>query len=251
MIYMPIFRSSKDLAKNIVPEQGDLFWPEYSIRKSHRAKYLRINVCPGKGVELVVPKRTSIKAARRFLERHQEWINQQLEKYGPPCIPQLPDEINLQAIRKKWQVKYHFGHHRQYRTRDDFPTLTLSGPTDDYMMCKTRLRQWLRHAARQTFHEWLRQASESTGIPYQKLTIRSQKTRWGSCSSKGNISLNDRLMFLPPETVEYVMVHELCHTMHMNHSKRFWETVKNYCPDYKNHERQLRGAKRELPDWIF
>lgn len=78
------------------------------------------------------------------------------------------------------------------------------------------------------------------GISYGRIFMRNQKTRWGSCSSDGNLNFNCRLLFLPPELVDYVVVHELAHRRHMNHSPEFWQEVERYLPDYKERRARLR-----------
>lgn len=78
------------------------------------------------------------------------------------------------------------------------------------------------------------------GVTYGRISIRDQKTRWGSCSSQGNLNFNYRLYFLPGELMEYVIVHELAHRRHMNHSKEFWAEVERYCPDYRHCREQLK-----------
>ncbi len=78
------------------------------------------------------------------------------------------------------------------------------------------------------------------GVTYGGITIRNQRTRWGSCSSKGNLNFNCLLMLTPPPVRDYVVVHELCHLKHMDHSKRFWDLVASIIPDYKTHEAYLK-----------
>lgn len=79
------------------------------------------------------------------------------------------------------------------------------------------------------------------GVTYGRITIRNQKTRWGSCSSKGNLNFNCLLMLAPPEVIDYVVVHELCHRKEMNHSKAFWEEVADVMPDYEKARQWLKN----------
>ena len=83
--------------------------------------------------------------------------------------------------------------------------------------------------------------SKLAGVTYGRITIRNQKTRWGSCSSKGNLNFNCLLMLTPPEVIDYVVVHELCHRKEMNHSKQFWSEVEKILPDYKKQEKWLKN----------
>jgi metallopeptidase YgjP-like protein len=107
----------------------------------------------------------------------------------------------------------------------------MHGATDDAAACQTALKGWLTHKAEDHLIPWLKRVSDETGLSYSGVSIRQQQTRWGSCSSRRLISLNARLLFLPPDLVTYVLVHELCHTKHLNHSLRFWRLVESYLPD--------------------
>lgn len=83
--------------------------------------------------------------------------------------------------------------------------------------------------------------AEQIGVDYGRITIRNQKTRWGSCSGKGNLNFNCLLMLAPPEVIDYVVVHELCHRKEMNHSKAFWDEVERILPDYKKYAQWLKN----------
>lgn len=88
--------------------------------------------------------------------------------------------------------------------------------------------------------------AERIGVTYGRISIRHQKTRWGSCSAKGNLNFNCLLMQAPGEILDYVIIHELCHRRHMDHSREFWEEVERVCPEYKRHRKWLRDHGDEL-----
>lgn len=88
--------------------------------------------------------------------------------------------------------------------------------------------------------------AEIVGVTYGRITIRNQKSRWGSCSSKGNLNFNCLLMLMPPEVLDYVVVHELCHRKEMNHSTKFWAEVRKVLPDYEKHKLWLKEHGNEI-----
>ena len=104
----------------------------------------------------------------------------------------------------------------------------------------------LKEAAKKVIPGVVSRYAEIMGVDYQKITIRHQKTRWGSCSSKGNLNFNCLLMLAPEEVLEYVVVHELAHRKEMNHSSRFWSIVKSIKPDYMTAKKWLREEGTKL-----
>lgn len=110
------------------------------------------------------------------------------------------------------------------------------------------LKKRFQNAARLHFPKRCAELQKLTGGYYTKITIRNQKTRWGSCSQTGTLSFNYRLMMAPPAVIDYVIVHELCHLTHMNHSKDFWNKVALVMPDYATHKRWLKDHGSELTE---
>lgn len=108
------------------------------------------------------------------------------------------------------------------------------------------LKKRYRSAARAQLEARVAFYHPRTGGHYTSITVRDQKTRWGSCSSRGTLSFNYRLVFAPPAVLDYVVVHELCHLTHMNHSKDFWNLVAAVMPDYAVHKKWLREHGQEL-----
>ena len=104
----------------------------------------------------------------------------------------------------------------------------------------------LREKTMQLVTERVKHYAPMMGVQYHQIVIRTQRTRWGSCSSKGNLSFNCLLGLMPPEVLDYVVVHELCHLIEMNHSKQFWDAVEQMMPDYKVHRKWLKDNGNQL-----
>jgi predicted metal-dependent hydrolase len=113
------------------------------------------------------------------------------------------------------------------------------------------LRRWLLAQGGRVLKPWLRREAVRTGLTPARVQIRLQKTRWGSCSARGSVSLNAALLLVQPELVRYLMVHELCHLRHLNHSRRYWQAVARHEPEFRELDRRLAACWRELPAWIF
>lgn len=107
----------------------------------------------------------------------------------------------------------------------------------------------LAERAREVFHEKTAYFAQKVGVTYGRITIRAQKTRWGSCSSQGNLNFNCLLMLVPEAVQDYVVVHELCHRKEMNHSERFWREVAKVMPDYKIHKKWLKDYGSKIMNW--
>jgi predicted metal-dependent hydrolase len=127
--------------------------------------------------------------------------------------------------------------------------LIVKGQVADLAACQLALQRWLKQKADQHLVPWLQTVSQTTQLPFDKAVIRSQKKRWASCSSHKVINLNCKLLLIPPPLVNYIFVHELCHTVHMNHSPQFWQLVSVYLPNYKQLDKALDQAWQTFPLW--
>ena len=116
---------------------------------------------------------------------------------------------------------------------------------------RQQLQRWLKRAAYERLAPRLLQLADELNCPVARVSIRSQRTRWGSCSTRGTVSLNCSLLFLDLEVVRYLFVHELAHTKHMNHSPSFWRLVERLEPDYRRLDRTLLAGWRTVPGWVF
>jgi hypothetical protein len=225
-----------------------------SVRHSSRARRLSIRVFPRGRVEVVVPRRTSARAVREFVESHRDWIRDTRAAFAaehPPEPFALPTSVHLPAIGRAFCVRYERNDDTDgVRYRVVGNTLVLSGKTGDAGLCVTALKRWLTALGRKEYLPRLRELSEVTGNAFRKLHVRGQKTCWGSHSSTGTISLNYCLMFLEPRLLRYVMIHELCHARHMNHSAGFWRLVGSFERDYRRLDKALNAAWKSIPTWV-
>lgn len=226
----------------------------FSVRESGRAKRLSIKVFPRGRVEVVVPRRTRAAEVREFVEAHKDWIRKSREQFAAEHPPEpfvLPRAIVLEGISKQFSVAYRpvvGAKTVKYRTHGT--ELVLSGRTGDERLCVAALKRWLLGLAKREFAPQLRTLATITGMSFKKMQVRGQRTCWGSHSSSGTISLNYCLMFLDPAHLRYVMVHELCHARHMNHSRRFWKLVSRFEPDYRRLDKDLNSCWKKIPTWV-
>ena len=225
---------------------------EWSLRVSRRARYARLRIMPFGGLEVVIPHRFPRHRVASLVAEHADWARAQLalqsglrESIRLPSVLTLAFDGSTTAIRYAGAAPSIQG--ELFSTTRDCIEVSAS----EQLAAIAELRAWIRQRARQALPVLLEQVSRQTGLGYKRVSIRSQKTRWGSCSSSGAISLNDQLLFLPLDAVEYLMVHELCHTRHLNHSSAFWALVQTHCPDYRRHEKYLSASRNLVPDWFL
>jgi len=224
--------------------------PPYSVRVSLRAKRLQMKILPPGKVEVVVPKRFNLKHVPAFVAEHRQWLQFHLGKMAASYVEQpiLPESICFQATDERWQLGF-VSSPRCRVTEPAAGLLKVSGPDERY--ARQALQLWLQRRAKQILPDWLEQVSAELGLGFNRVTVRGQKTRWGSCSAQKNINLNRALLFVSPEAVRYLMIHELCHTVHLNHSPSYWALVASKMPGYKRHEAELRQAMSVIPAWAL
>ena len=162
-----------------------------------------------------------------------------------------PGTIVFDAVGKRFTVCYTYRRARGLElTQPSDSGLELHGNVSNRKGCLTLLRWWLQTQGRLHLSPWLKKLSLETGLCFRSTQIRGQKTRWGSCSSRGTISLNYKLLFLPPHLVNYILLHELCHTVHLNHSPSFWSFLASFEPACRTLDAEMKTAGRLVPRWV-
>lgn len=240
------------------PAQPDLFtgvqppgeFP-LTIRPSARARRLILRCVPPHTLEVVVPPRARPADVQAFIDQHRRWIDEarrELAEARATRDRDLPGRIDLPAIGRSWRVSYR-GDGRRAGCRTGAESVELYGPDPAHPRAPALLRAWLREQGRRHLVPWLHREAARLGLSPSSAQVRLQRTRWGSCSSSGRISLNAALLLLDAERVRYLMVHELCHLKVMNHSARYWAQVARFEPDWQRLDQALAGAWAELPWW--
>lgn len=227
--------------------------PVYRVRVSARARYVRLRMSESEGLVVVVPEGFNKREIAGILHARRDWIEKSRRKLAsrPVCEPEaLPESLAITATGLVWQLQYRQGKSQTVSVRcKGENALLLQGNVVNQAACRAALRRWLVRHAREVLVPWLEGLSHEHGLPFQKTTVRTQKTRWASCSSRGTISINAHLLFLEKEQVDYVFLHELCHTVHMNHSPMFWALLERILPDYKIHHYEIQNNWKNIPDW--
>jgi predicted metal-dependent hydrolase len=222
----------------------------YEERKSSRIRRISLRVTPDK-VKVSAPARSSKREIESFIYKNQDWILENWLKLQETVVipnrkhyetgvtvPYLGKdlEIRIQEISQKMVSA------RYERERG---ILSIGIPTGIFGESKQEaiqgiLEKWYKEEARSIYLEKLDFWSKQMGVKYNQFRLKEQKTRWGSCSSLGNINLNWRAIMAPESVVDYLVIHELAHLKYMDHSLKFWEFVARFCPEHVNHRKWLR-----------
>jgi predicted metal-dependent hydrolase len=205
---------------------------QFTIRRSTRARRVRVNVHAHTGVEVVLPARAPERAAAAAVSELRPWIERRLHEARAVraavaaragTVPYLGAALEL--VPQAGRVRVHRAGERLLVPAGD------AGPA---------LERFYRRAARLEIAPRLDRASALAGSRYSALDIRAQRTRWASCSASGRMSFNWRLLLAPERVLEYVVWHEVCHLQVLDHSPRFWALLERHWPDYRADRAWLR-----------
>ncbi len=228
-------------------------WPPlHTVRRSRRARGASLKITSSKGLEVILPMRYKLSTVNQILAEKRSWIEKHAHLITPrqAVVLELPNEIYFACNHAVWRIHYLFSPVKGRLLITGLQELTLLGDTQNRSLCFQILNFWVRKQAEQILAPILHALSREVGLPFNSLTIRNQKTRWGSCSSDKNISLNFRLIFLPPNLVRHILLHELCHTVHLNHSIKFWKLLAKFDTDWHMHHHLSKKVEKKLPKWI-
>jgi hypothetical protein len=232
--------------------------PDHVVRESARAKHVHLRVSARAGLEVVVPVGFDRRHVPALLREKAAWIDRALREVDrarelalPDSAEEPPERIVLRAIGETWTVDLGSVERASVSVRERGDgRLSIEGRVDDPAAWRPALRRWVIRKARRHLGAWLESEAAALGVRVERVSIRSPKSRWGSFSQSGTVSLNAQLLFLPPELVRYVLVHELCHATHPDHSPQFWRLVERRVPDAQALRSTLRDGWQLVPDWM-
>ena len=223
----------------------------YRVRRSRRARKMGVQVCRRDGVVITLPPRVGLKVVPELLEHWADWIDAKADEYGVRRGPRVrqygtgseilvhgrPRRLEIAALpdgRKRPQVELH----------EDVLRMALA--PGDVFEVRAVLEKYLRRLAREHLVARTAAWSDRIGLFPRKVIVGERTSRWGSCSPKGTLSYCYRLIMAPPEAIDAVVAHEICHLAHLNHSKRFYALLDKVCPDHRTWMKWLVDHHDEL-----
>lgn len=209
----------------------------YTLKRSLRARQLWLQIHPEKGLSVTLPRHYNQDLLPAYLTSKARWILRHLNRIKNE-LPNSEADAHTQPVPICYQ-----GNPIQSFGED--PKITYCLP-DGTVVDYNAVLIWLRQQALKVIPAKALSYKQIIGVNYSKISIRDQKTRWGSCSHKGNLNFNWRLIMAPEAMLDYVIIHELCHLKRMSHNKAFWNEVAKYCADWRDQRRWLNKHSREL-----
>jgi predicted metal-dependent hydrolase len=205
-------------------------------------KNVGIRVSHDQRVRIVVPTWLPERHLEEILRKREDWIQKHLHKLKTRKQPVLLAADQMLFKGKIFHIECSTQFHRSIEIDEGLLVIRAG----DYFLEKNHQLLWYRNEARKYFEQRAQELAVFHGFNYNKIFIRSQKTRWGSCSKKKNLSFNWKLIKAPLFVLEYLVLHELVHTEFMNHSKQYWQKVHSLYPEFKNASQWLKEHGREL-----
>lgn len=219
------------------------------LRRNAHARYVRLRMSEDGQLAVTLPRFAALRHARELIETSRPSIRQWLIKHQQHARVLHDGD----RIGQSHTLRFIATQDRSIVVKHDGLVIAVHHPltmfhTDPAVQKALRpaLQKALQKEARAYLPRRLRHLADTYGFAYERVRFGTQKGRWGSCSSRGTVSLNVGLMFLHPELIDYVLVHELCHTRQMNHSPQFWSLVETCLPDYKVRRKRLKTEQPNI-----
>lgn len=224
----------------------------YTVRRSARARRAILHVTHDEGLVVVTPRRSGLKEVDDMLRRHAAWIDVQVERFGVrdgPRRRELADGseiLVLGCLRRLALVPRPGTARATVRLIDAGGELRVTLPPEAVFDLRAIVERYLRTLARRWLKERVTTLARVVGVAPRRVIVGERRSRWGSCSARGNLSFCYRLVMAPPPVVDALVLHELCHLRHMNHGARFYRLYDAVCPDHRRQRAWLREHEGQL-----
>ena len=242
--------SSKTPPTRINIEDSGRLGFDYQIRLSRR-KTMAMEVRDGQ-VLVAAPHRTNLKQLHRWVETKANWVRQKLEEQAlrrqQVPTPQFCDGARWAFLGKKFIVNISHGNRKDCTFEDGSLNLCLSSRSRRTQTEQIRLQMqdWYKQVARDTLTQKSIHVCQRLNTQFRSINLRRTKTKWGHCTARGELQYNWLIMQAPEDIVDYLVAHECCHLLHLNHGPNFWAQVKDICPDYLEQRQWLKDNGHRL-----
>ena len=219
---------------------------QVTVVRSSRRRTVVLQIRDGQAV-IRMPAHMPLAQAEQFVQQKKTWIKHHLAASPPPVSQQFRSGETLLFHGRPVTLTIHSAQSRNaVSLQADQLQLLCRDAAPQSAQLKQQLSRWLRQQAQAYLSERTQQLVSHTGLQPTQLTIRSYTARWGSCKTNGSIQLNWKLIMAPPSVSDYVIIHELCHLRHHNHSPAFWQLVAQFDPNFKQHRDWLKRHGQQL-----
>ncbi|PAB59224.1 M48 family metallopeptidase [Anaeromicrobium sediminis] len=206
-------------------------------------KTLKLEIVDKNQIKVTAPKKTSMNHIFNFIDKNEKWIYEKLS--SPKYIKSILDEnAKLLFFGEEFPVKIIAHKKEEVYIKDKMIIVNAKDKNEERI--KSLLKEWYRYHTRKYIENRVKDFSHKLKLFPGSIRIKDVKTRWGSCSSKRNLNFNLRLAMAPREVIDYVIIHEMCHLVHLNHSKEFWGLVEKILPNYKKYKNHLKELGRNM-----
>jgi len=217
---------------------------EYKLRFSKKSKGVRLKIDLDGGLEVIVPEGFKTSKLEPLINLKENWILSKLRHFELIRQKNKPNDFEQRNFVLYLGREYS---HIMVIRKDIAPEvkmiddrLFITVPDDSRQTLVQALEGWYRLEAAKVIKERAMEIGRQLNLQFNRIIIRNQKTRWGSCSRLKNLNFNWRLIMAPVQVIDYLIIHEVAHLAEMNHSSRFWKLVEKFCPDYKLHHKWLK-----------
>ncbi|MCY4262404.1 MAG: SprT family zinc-dependent metalloprotease [Candidatus Dadabacteria bacterium] len=224
---------------------------EFSVEVIRTDRKRSASIClDGEGIKVRVPKELSDSYIRDLIEKKSPWIKRKLretEFVAPPRTREFVSGETFSYLGKNYRLKVLNGDAPSVKLREGYLEATVSGSLGTREeQVRSLLIKWYQRHAREKLQEKTRRYAKILQVKPRSVSVKNYKSRWGSCSAKGDISYNWRIVIAPQRIVDYVVVHELCHLLEHNHSPDYWRHVERIIPDFRECRQWLKQNSKQL-----